>query len=191
LWQQFLESPIQGNIYQLDFYKNRRLQYLVATDSLLHVIDRNGEYIENYPKNIADISTEVVSVIDYDNSKNYRFMLSEKGGDIYLLDKEGNRLEGWSPKSFAGRFSIYPFHLRVRSRDVFLGVKENGEVIGTNRRGETLNGFPLDLDARIGGDIYYQVKSGFDRTLFTVVSEEKPDLQTCNRHSFLVGQGKS
>ena len=65
----------------------------------------------------------------------------------------------------------------MRGRDVFLGIKENGEVVATNRRGETLSGFPLDLDARIGGDVFYQVKSGFDRTMFTVVSEEGEVIQ--------------
>jgi hypothetical protein len=177
LWQQFLDSPIRGKMFQVDYFKNKKLQYLIATDSLLHIIDRNGEFLEDFPKNIEDIDVDGLSVIDYDNSKNYRFMLAETGGDIYLLNKEGKRLEGWSPNSFAGRFSTYPFHMRVRGKDVFLGIKESGEVIATNRRGESLGGFPLDLDARIGGEVFYQVKSGFDRTIFTVVSEEGEIIQ--------------
>ena len=172
LWKQSLSNTITGEIYQVDIYKNRKLQYLIATDSLLYVIDRNGEFVENYPISINDIETSKLSVIDYDNSKNYRFMLVESNGDVHLLSKEGSRLEGWSPRSFEGKFSIYPFHVRVRGRDVILGIKENGEVLATNRRGETLPGFPLDLDVQIRGDIFYQIKSGFDRTTFTVVSEE-------------------
>jgi hypothetical protein len=118
------------------------------------------------------ISNDNLSVIDYDNSKNYRFMLSEPDGDVFLLDKAGKLLDGWSPRSFSGRFTIYPFHVRVRGRDVFLGVKDNGQVVATNRRGEDMPGFPLDLETRVGEGIFYQVKSGFDRTIFTVLSVE-------------------
>ena len=177
LWQQFLDGPAGEDIYQVDFYKNRKLQYLLSTDSLLHIIDRNGEIVEGYPQDVSDIAISEMSVVDYDNSKNYRFMLAQPDGTVYLLNKEGDRLEGWDPKDFSGRFLINPFHLRVRGRDVFLGIKENEEVIATNRRGEMINGFPLDLDTRIGGEVFYQVKSGFDKTYITAVSEEGEIIQ--------------
>ncbi len=40
-----------------------------------------------------------------------------------------------------------------------------------------MDGFPLDLDTRVLGDIFYQIKSGFDRTIITVVSEEGEIIQ--------------
>lgn len=118
------------------------------------------------------MAVDQLSVIDYDRSRNYRFMITDFSGSAYLLDKEGNRLEGWDPKIFGSRFSIPPFHLRVRSRDVFVSISERGEVIATNRRGQSIPGFPLDLDTGIGGDIFYQLQAGFDKTILTVVSDE-------------------
>ena len=32
--------------------------------------------------------------------------------------------------------------------------------------------FPIDLKARVSGEVYYQLKSGFNKSLVTVVSEE-------------------
>ena len=177
LWKDSLDGQVIDRIYQIDFYKNKKLQYLLATDSLLYIIDRNGKAISGYPVEITGIDMDRLSVVDYNRTRNYRFMLKEQKGDVYLLDKEGNRLEGWNPKSYGRRFSVSPFHLRVRSRDVFIAISENGIVHATNRRGEMLPGFPLDLGTGVSGDIFYQIKSGFNKTFLTVVTGEGEIIQ--------------
>jgi len=45
-------------------------------------------------------------------------------------------------------------------------------VIATNRKGQSIPGFPLDLNTGIGGDIFYQLQAGFDKTILTIVSDE-------------------
>ena len=177
LWKDSLDGQAIDQIYQIDFYKNKKLQYLLATDSLLYIIDRNGNVISGYPVDITGINVDRLSVVDYNRTRNYRFMLTVKEGDVYLLDKEGNRLEGWNPKPYGRRFSVTPFHLRVRSRDIFIAISENGIVYATNRRGEMLPGFPLDLGTGASGDIFFQIKSGFNKTLLTVVTGEGEIIQ--------------
>ncbi len=177
LWEVSLDGYITDRIYQIDFFKNKKLQYLMVTDSSLYIIDRNGKVISGYPAKIADIEVDRLSVVDYNRTRNYRFMLTGQNGDVYLLDKEGNRLDGWNPKPYGKRFSIPPFHLRVRSRDVFIAIGENGIVHATNRRGEMLPGFPLDLETGASGDIFYQIKSGLDKTWLTVVTVEGEIIQ--------------
>ncbi len=49
LWEQTLEGPIMSKIAQVDFFKNGKLQYLFNTADKLHLIDRNGNYVERYP----------------------------------------------------------------------------------------------------------------------------------------------
>jgi len=172
LWGKRIEGKIKGGINQIDYYKNRKLQYLFATDSNLYIIDRNGELIENFPKSLTNIVVDNISVIDYDKSRNYRFMVSSNSGQAYLFDHNGKLLEGWDPKEFGSRFNVHPFHIRVRSKDVFIVILENGTVHLTNRRGEMLPGFPLNLDVTVSGDVFYKIRGGFKETVIEVISNE-------------------
>mgnify|MGYP001348592906 CR=1 FL=1 len=49
LWKIPLDGNILGDIYQIDYYNNRRLQYLFNTRNKIYLIDRNGNFVEKYP----------------------------------------------------------------------------------------------------------------------------------------------
>ncbi len=172
IWEKIIDGNIKGEISQIDYFKNRKLQYLFATDSSLYVIDREGELVDGFPVQIGNIEVDFISVIDYDRSRNYRFMISGNAGNTYLFDNKGDSLKGWNPKVYGSRFNTHPFHLRVRSKDVFLAILENGLVHVTNRRGEMLPGFPLDLDVIVSGDVFNKIKGGFKETIIELISNE-------------------
>jgi len=99
-------------------------------------------------------------------------MISSNSGETYLMDKNGNKLEGWDPHIYGSRFNTYPFHMRVRSKDVFMAILENGVVHLTNRRGEMQSGFPLNLDATVSGDVFYKIRGGLKETIVEIISDE-------------------
>ncbi len=173
LWGDSLKQPIVTNIYQVDFYKNRKLQYLFATKNHLHLLDRNGDYVENYPIKLKDgVEAQFLSVIDYDNSKRYRFMVVDKNGHIYLYDKNGKNLEGWTPKKLEGPLAIPGFHIRVRGGDCMIGIQKNGVVNVMNRRGQMYPGFPLDLRIPNVNDVFVSIGNDFSSTKIIAISEE-------------------
>ena len=98
-WERPLYLPIVGPINQIDFYKNKKLQYAFITNDSIYVIDRNGQNVDNFPKYIAP-NLKSLEIIDYDQRKNYRFSITTEQGDAYITDKFGNLLEGWKPYSF-------------------------------------------------------------------------------------------
>ena len=51
VWKKKLNNKIIGEINSIDFYKNNKYQCIFNTNSNLHIIDRNGNYVENYPLN--------------------------------------------------------------------------------------------------------------------------------------------
>ncbi|MDX1586531.1 MAG: hypothetical protein R3222_07300, partial [Balneolaceae bacterium] len=98
LWQDSIGERIRGELYQVDFYNNSKLQYFFATQRGLYIIDRNGEHITDFPVYFDEpLDIEWVNVIDYDNSKRYRYLIADSKGRIYLFDKYGVLLEGWDP----------------------------------------------------------------------------------------------
>ena len=173
LWTNSLSDPIISKVFQIDYYKNNKLQYLFATKNHLHVIDRNGEYVEGYPfKLINNISTDYLSLVDYDNSKRYRFMVADSLGSIYLFDQTGKNLEGWTPREIGGKLAFAPFHVRIRRRDRMVAVQQNGVVNLLSRTARMSGGFPLDLRADLGSSAFLNVSSSFENSSITTITED-------------------
>ncbi len=155
LWTDSLKEKVVDKIWQIDFYKNNKLQYLILSDQFLHLIDRNGNNVEGFPVPHGVDAPSFLGVIDYDKSKSYRFMITSASGEVSLFDKAGKVLDGWSKRSFGGKQLYRPFHERVRGKDCFVFVTENGTVELVNRKGERFNGFPVQLNVGLQGQPHF------------------------------------
>lgn len=173
LWKRNIGQKVRGSIHQIDYYNNKKLQYLFFTDSLVHLIDRNGDIVEGFPKPYsAPMSIDGTAVVDYDNSKRYRYLTKDRRGNITLFDKEVNALEGWNPNEMGGELLQTPFHTRVRGRDAFVVVERTGEVSLLNRRGEFYPGFPQSFDLRFKGDVSLVKGPNFAGTSIAMIGQE-------------------
>ncbi len=171
LWSASLGVALKGEIFQIDFYNNNKLQYLLHSDSTLFLVDRNGNPVEGYPIRL-NYSIKRVYLIDYDRSKNYRILISDHFGNLRMYNKEGKMLEGWNPNEFGSNFAEDIFHTRVRGKDRILIPMAKGEIHLTNRRGEEVEGFPLDIGINISNKFFVRIGESFDDTQFTTVSED-------------------
>ncbi len=173
LWQDSLAGSISGEVSQIDYYSNNKLQYLLATEREIHIIDRNGHPIDGYPITVpTKTRLRNVRAIDYDNSKSYRFIASDENGQIYMFDKEGKLLEGWNPKILQDQLLYAPQHLRIRGKDCIIAIQENGIIYILNRRGSPYPGFPLDLKGPIRGPLFIEEGADFTKTQFTAITTQ-------------------
>ena len=173
LWKRQLEGRLKGDIHQVDFYNNKKLQYLLFTDSLMHLIDRNGNDVDGFPVQYsATLPVDGSNVIDYDNNKRYRYLTKDRRGNLYLYGKEGELLEGWNPKVVGGSLLQTPFHVRVRGRDCFVVVEKTGKIHLLNRRGEEYNGFPLNMGKSFAGDVAFVRGSNFEQSLISLTTAD-------------------
>ena len=85
LWKKKLAGKILGQIKQVDLYKNGRLQLIFVTENRLYVLDRNGKEVKPYPKIFKDKITRPLAIYDYDNNKNYRFLITQ-GKELLMYD---------------------------------------------------------------------------------------------------------
>ncbi len=172
LWTAPLAGPIKGDIFQLDYYRNGKLQLAFVAGNSLYVIDRNGSLLPGFPqavKGLAEI--QHFNLIDYDGSRNYRFSFADDRGNLMLTDKNGKPLEGWNPKKI-GSALIRPLsHYRIGNRDVISAVSKEGEVHLFNRRGQYENNFPLDLQVPISNHFHLDVGADLANSELTVVNE--------------------
>lgn len=172
LWSLALNGPVAGDVFQIDYYANGKLQYFFATPGMLHIVDRLGNYVSPFPVEIPAKAIEYVTLVDYDHSKKYRFLIADQSGGLWMYDKEGVNLEGWTPKNVDGALFTTARHHRVKGKDYIVAVRKDGKAFVINRRGETLPGFPLDLDARPAGDYYLEIGNSIAATNFVIVSRE-------------------
>ena len=172
LWKKALDGPIIGDVKQVDFFKNGKLQHFFATPKKLHVIDRLGNYVAPFPADVKAKDLEFVSLVDYDNSKTYRFLLADKSGKLWMYDKEVQNLEGWKGLNIDGSLFARPRHHRIRGKDYMLAIRKDGHAYLMTRRGEMIKGFPLNLDARPAGDYFLEVGNSVATTSFVCISRD-------------------
>jgi hypothetical protein len=172
LWKLSIGDKIVSDVTQIDFFNNGKLQYFFATTNAIHIIDRLGNYVDPYPVYIQKSDIEFVSVIDYDNSKKYRFMVAEKNGKLWIYDKEGNSLEGWQPKNIGGSLAMAPHHHRIKGKDYVIAIRKDGLVFLMNRRGENLKKFPLKSEAIPLGNYFLELGNTLADTYFVIISRD-------------------
>lgn len=172
LWQKELNERIVGDIHQVDFFTNGKLQFFFATSRHLHIIDRLGNYVNPYPQEIKLRETVYTTVVDYDKSKKYRFLLADRSGKLWMFDKEAKNLEGWMPKNIEGELIAPAKHYRIRGKDYIMAIRKDGLAYLSTRRGENIRRFPLDLEARPNGDFYLEAGNTLATTNFVCVSKD-------------------
>lgn len=178
LWSQDIGEPIVSQINQMDYYKNGRLQVAFATQKKIHLIDRNGDYIAGFPKTIpSGFDIEHFSIIDYDNSKNYRFAIVDIKGNVFLTDKNVKALQGWSPKAFDSPLVQSPQHYRIGRKDIIITIQTNGQINVLNRRGEPMSGFPLKLEKDIKSEIFVKESNELASSSIHVITEDGENIE--------------
>jgi hypothetical protein len=140
-----LSGPVVSDAFQIDFLKNGKLQLLLATAEQVYAIDRLGNPLPGFPVSLNERITHL-NLVDYDNTRDYRYFLATESGSLWLLDRTGNRLEGWNPLKLKERMTLTPSHIRVPGKgDVMVAQSVEGQIHFFNRRGEKQEGSPLSL----------------------------------------------
>ena len=135
LWKLYLPEKIKSKIYQIDFYKNNKLQYLFNTKTKLYLIDRNGNFVEHYPITLRSPATNGISVFDYENNKDYRIFVAGEDKHIYLYDKEGNIVTGWKFGKTDAKVNSRIQHFKIGTKD-YIVFADSMKTYILNRRGE-------------------------------------------------------
>ncbi len=135
VWKKELDAKIQGEIKQVDLYRNGRLQLAFTTEKSLIVLDRNGKQVEDFSHSFKGAIPLGLSVFDYDKNRDYRLLLSQ-GKEISMFDRKMKKVKGFSMNSTQELLHA-PKHLRIGSKDYLVFIDKNGGLFITDRRGKT------------------------------------------------------
>ena len=135
-WKKKLSSKIIGEIQQVDLYKNGRLQMAFITSDKFYIIDRNGSTVQPFEISIKNSNNiNRLSIFDYENDKNYRFLISQDNF-MKMYDSKGRTVTGFDPDSLNSDIINSPVHIRIKGKDYILVQLNNGKLKILNRRGK-------------------------------------------------------
>jgi hypothetical protein len=136
LWKKPVKGLVNSPVYQVDRYKNGRLQYLFSTPSHLHLIDRNGKDVEGFPKRLSSETQTGISVVDYEADRNYRILFVGDDQRVYNFSVDGRRVGGWLLPELDQPAASAVQYLKLGSRDYLVVVDEGGKPYFFDRRGK-------------------------------------------------------
>lgn len=134
LWKVPVRERITGNVYMVDFYRNGKYQILFSGKNYLHLLDRNGNYVERYPVKLRSPATNSLALFDYDNNRNYRLLIAGEDKMIYAYDKNGNTVKGWTPFRTNGIVTSEICWFRVSGKD-YIVVSDEASLYIIDRQG--------------------------------------------------------
>jgi hypothetical protein len=136
LWKKKLNEKISSKIFTVDIFKNNKYQLLFSSENYLHLIDRNGKYVQGYPVKLPNASTSELSVIDYDNDKNYRLFIACKNKMIYNYSIYGVKQDKFSPVKTDSEVNLPIQYAKVGLSDYLIAVDKEGKIYTFSRKGE-------------------------------------------------------
>jgi len=136
LWKKNVKEKILGDILQVDYFANGKLQLMFASENYIHLIDRNGNYLKDFPVKIKSGATGGISLFDYDNSKNYRLWIPLKNNTVCCLNTACKPVDGFVPVIIKAPLSGSVKQIVLQQKDYFILTDTLGNIYVTNRKGE-------------------------------------------------------
>jgi hypothetical protein len=135
LWKVALPEPIISNVYQIDIYRNKKLQMLFNTRNYIYVMDRLGKFVDKYPVKLKSPAVGSLALFDYDNDKKYRIMVACEDRKVYAYEKTGAMVSGWGFKQSEHPVQTDIYHYRTGNKD-YITFADKYRVYILDRQGK-------------------------------------------------------
>ncbi|MBA3680533.1 MAG: hypothetical protein H0W73_05135 [Bacteroidetes bacterium] len=136
LWKKKLNEKINSKIFTVDIFKNNKFQLLFSSENYLHLIDRNGNYVQGYPVKLPAAASSELSVIDYDNDKDYRLFIACKNKMIYNYSIFGVKVEKFISVKTDNEVNLPVQYAKVGLSDYLITADNEGKIYTFSRKGE-------------------------------------------------------
>ncbi len=135
LWKKEINEHLQSKIYTVDIFKNGKFQLLFNTENYLHLIDRNGNYVQGYPVKLPQKATSPMTLLDYDNIKDYRILIACADRKIYNFSLYGVKTEGFIPVKTDAEVKLPVYYTKVGAGDYLMTTDIAGKIYVFSRKG--------------------------------------------------------
>lgn len=117
IWRIPIAGRIISDIFQIDMYRNKRLQLVFNTADKLYVIDRTGRNLNRFPIDFPSKATAGVAIFDYNNNSDYRLFIPLNNKKIALYKTDGTQPSDWRFKQSNAPINKPIQHFRTNGMD--------------------------------------------------------------------------
>jgi len=135
LWKKQINEQIASDIFVVDAFRNNKFQVLFNTANYLHLIDRNGNYVEGFPAKLPAKATNQMALFDYENTREYRIFLACADKTIYNFNINGIKNESFAPVKTMNEVTLPVKYAKVGASDYLVSADVNGKIYVYSRRG--------------------------------------------------------
>ncbi len=147
LWKRSLDGRIVGDISQIDYFANGKLQYLFATEHSIYIVDRLGNDVGQFPVHLGSRPVASTTATTYSDGSPLRIFVPTEGG-VMLYGGDGVRVEGWNMSSPEGMLQGRGDHFVCNNKDYLVFHDQYSYYFCDRRGGKRLNVEPLAPSVR-------------------------------------------
>lgn len=136
LWSREMNNRIVGEVHQVDYFRNGKLQLMFTTERAIQLIDILGRDVDEFPLRLPAPSTSGLSIANYEDQQTPRMFVACGNGNVYGYKLTGQPLPGWNPKRNVGLIPYPIEHFAAESKDYIHFTKADGTHMLLNRLGE-------------------------------------------------------
>ncbi|MCK4662390.1 MAG: hypothetical protein KAT68_05970 [Bacteroidales bacterium] len=158
IWKKNIYEKIISDVFQVDYYKNGKLQILFNTKSKIYLFDRNGNYVERYPIKLQSPAVNGISLFDYEKNKDYRIFVACKNKKVYAYDIKGKTISGWKFNSAERNIISKIQHFVANNKD-YIVFSDEMNTYFLDRRGNSRFSLNKNFSKSINNDFVFEKKT--------------------------------
>jgi hypothetical protein len=128
LWKRHLEEEPVGEVYQVDFYNNKKLQYLFTTRNKIQLIDRLGRNVANYPIGLSAATNTGLFCYDPEFNNKVQYFISCANKRLFAYSLSGKPLNGWNAKNLDDELQYPMKEFKSAGKQYFYGLSKKGTL---------------------------------------------------------------
>lgn len=135
LWTKQLHEKIRSEVIQVDVLKNNKLQMVFNTGNTIYMFDRNGNDMKGFPIELKSPATNAISVVDYENNRDYRIFIACENKKILCFDATGKMVDGFKFDKTNNPVYVPVQYFNAGNKDHLCIIDVKGKIYILDRKG--------------------------------------------------------
>lgn len=134
VWEKLLTSPIQSEIYAVNFFENSSNGILFNTLDKIYLLDLGGNDKNDFPLELSSSASNGLLLADF-GDEDFGIYVACENKIIYGFDERGIPLSGWNSIEGAGEVKIPMKHFETEDKDFIVAINSEGSVFSFGKDG--------------------------------------------------------
>jgi len=112
-WSVLFDKPICGNVDQIDYFHNNKLQMIFGAGNKVYLLDRLGRWVRPFPITLSKKIILGPKIYDMAGDKKYQMIILHDDNTLMLYDIKGKPVKGFIPITSKDKIKKLPTLFKV------------------------------------------------------------------------------